>query len=226
MRKLSPGVGGMDQNIQTPTPHLSTGIFAEREKNVVFTSEAFLCLLEQLDHFVLSQKSECSTQACWEHLQQLVAGRTKADQAVAAQGALPEFSMGFAAGGGGVGMDDPLGKEGRSMAFSPHSRGLHSLGSYSHYRIHPPLLMIHITHSDHLTPSCSLCLRLAQAAISSHSQGLLFITALAGKGSASGAGTGAHGGILGAVLVPGQELQWILKHPFHLRILSYDSVIP
>lgn len=40
-----------------------------------------------------------------------------------------------------------------------------SAGSYSHYRIHPLPLMIHITHLDHLTPSHSLCLILAQADI-------------------------------------------------------------
>lgn len=54
-----------------------------------------------------------------KHFQVLVVGRTKPDQAVAAQGALPELSLGFAAREGGVGSprchgDDPLGKEGRS----------------------------------------------------------------------------------------------------------------
>lgn len=105
-----------------------------------------------------------------KHFQVLVVGRTKADQAVAAQGALPELSLGFAAREGGVGSprchgDDPLGKEGRSTASSPHARGLHSLGSYSRYRIHPLPFMIHIALLDRSTPPYSLCLKLAQAAV-------------------------------------------------------------
>lgn len=117
---LSPGDEGMDQNPQIPTPHTSTGVLAEREKKVLFTTEAFLCLLEQPDPFVLSQKNQSAPlRPTGKHFQVLVVGRTKADQAVAAQGALPELSLGFAAGEGSVGSprchgNDPLGKEGRS----------------------------------------------------------------------------------------------------------------